>query len=720
MISLHSTCASWHSEVELPGAATGAIGTVNDDSHTTGSSELEEATAAQTVRADGQRPPESAEQASTAPSWVASLMRRVWSRPASAEQATAAVAASPQGAVVGEQSCSSATPRRWLSRNRLQTYESLTGSFALHGAVLAALALLTVARPERKDPPRVLRAFDRPQEELTQRLDESTLPAESLSLVPTTALAIGGSSSSMTPGAGPTLDQTVVESVGAGGPVGQVSLADVSLKAMPSEKLAEGLGMESPGEPSAVVDGYSGAMDQTTQEILLMLAQGKVLVVWLFDESESMKEDRQEIRDRVKRIYEELGLSAASKDEALFTAVASYGDEVTIHTRRPTDDLDVIRAAIEEVPIDESGTENMCKAIVDTIAKHRRYGAQGGRHLALIVVTDESGDDGDEIEFAIAAAREANCRIYVMGRESPFGYPYLYRTWTHEDTGLTFWLQVNRGPETPFVELLQTNGLRSRHDAHSSGFGPYEQMRLCRETGGIFYMLPSVEPNVVGADNRKYELQAMRPYLPDLTSRQEYEIERDASPLRRMIWEVVATLNPWQHSELNLEERFPLKMEELATAIAAQQKKVVLHFPVYDAAEKRLEELKRERQQEPSPRWQANYDLLYAQVLCYKVRVYEYAAYLDAFLKNPKAIKKPDTTFWLTTTRARTITGETTAAYVERAKAMFEAIVANHPGTPYANRANWELGRGFGIELVEDNYDERHYTIGPTIKTPKL
>ena len=68
--------------------------------------------------------------------------------------------------------------------------------------------------------------------------------------------------------------------------------------------------------------GAVGAVDRITQEILNRLAKGKVLVVWLMDESQSMEDDRNEIATRIDRVYQELGLSAAARGDALQTAVA--------------------------------------------------------------------------------------------------------------------------------------------------------------------------------------------------------------------------------------------------------------------------------------------------------------------------------------------------------------------------------------------------------------
>ena len=51
-----------------------------------------------------------------------------------------------------------------------------------------------------------------------------------------------------------------------------------------------------------------------------------MLVVWLFDESDSMKDDQKEIRERFHKVYEELGLVQKSdaklkvSDEILLTS----------------------------------------------------------------------------------------------------------------------------------------------------------------------------------------------------------------------------------------------------------------------------------------------------------------------------------------------------------------------------------------------------------------
>ena len=66
-----------------------------------------------------------------------------------------------------------------------------------------------------------------------------------------------------------------------------------------------------------------------------------------------------------------------------------------------------------------------------------------------------------------------------------------------EETGIYVWPTISRGPETAEPEALQWTGFGRRHgrmaEHSSAGFGPYGQVRLARESGGIFFLLADVE-----------------------------------------------------------------------------------------------------------------------------------------------------------------------------------------------------------------------------------
>lgn len=472
------------------------------------------------------------------------------------------------------------------------------------------------------------------------------------------------------------------------------------------------------GEAVMEAETYQQAMDLLTQEILQKLAKGKVCVIWCFDQSESMKDDRGEIMGRIARVYQELQIAESAKGDALVTGVCSYGAATMFHTNQPTSVVEDIQSAMMEVPTDESGKEEMCQAIGESIQRHSSYRTKGGRQLMLVLVTDESGEEKSNyayLEPTIDIALQNKCPIYTLGREAVFGYQYANMRWEDPKTGLVFWLPINRGPETPQPECLQVDGLHRRWDALASGFGPYEQARMARRTNGIFFKLPSPEVNLVGRDNTKYSSETMRPYLPDLSARDVYVEERDKKDFRRLLFKIISDLNPWQSNGKKVEVRirgFPIVPADFNREAQQQLQIAIAGVQYYKAAQVELEKVKADRNREESPRWRANYDLMLGQVIAAQVRMYEYGAYLEAFMKNPKPIKnvhgpKRPTTNWDINYTKKLVTGDKFKKEMAEATAIFEQIIKEHYGTPYANRAQWEINRGFGVDLHEDWWDPK-------------
>ncbi len=523
----------------------------------------------------------------------------------------------------------------------------------------------------------------------------------------------------------PVLDQTLVA---------KADVSDIRIDA-PTIGLPDSIALieavpdgEVKGEARDIVDSYQEALDRLAQELVWMLDKGPVLAVWCFDQSGSMKDDQDEIRERIETVYEQLGLVGRVNNKALLTAVTSYGANFIDHTgHNPTSDRDVIRQAIKSVPIDDTGVEMMCGAVGTAISSYRDL-ARRGRQMAVILVTDESGDRQNNdayLEQAIAVAKAAKCKIYVLGRESVFGYPYAYIRWPHPQTRRVHWLRIDRGPETGFPEQLQTNGFRRRYDAFSSGFGPYEQTRMARETNGIFFMLPSVETNLVGAQKERYEMESLRPYRPDLRARAEVFSDRDQFPMRTMIWKVIQDLNPHNKAaqkSVELRMEFSLQIQQFVQQARQEQGKAKMHLRYMAEAEKALVDGKHLRQQEVDPRWQANYDLILAQLTAYQARTYEYGVALEDFINNPRVAEPMKGDRKLVHWDIRTvgkIRTEDAKPYIERAKVLFAAVQRDHPGSPWAARAAAELRRGFGVDFRPD-YHLPYRKVANPIKPPKL
>jgi len=626
-------------------------------------------------------------------------------------------------------------------KSLLRSLPSIGFSFLVNCGILLALFFITRVMPSSASDFVFESIFNEelPQEEITRELQLETAPSETLNVIAggTPSTTVGASAQ---PAATPVNVQkaSVMKEVNI-----RPVMTDLALPtdAMIGEELGEG---EIVGEVGAIVEGYGAAMGIITQEILRMMRQQKVTVIWLFDESESMVDDRKEIRENYLRVYDELGIaSKQDKDlrrggeDLLLTVVASYGRDIHEHTPRPTDNVELIRAAIDKVPVDTSGEENMSRSIASIIAKYKQTSRK--RKIAVIVVTDESGDDGDYVEAAVTEARAAKAPVYFLGRESTFGYPYAHQRWVDEPTKEEFWIRIRRGPETPYPECLQWNGLHSRWDVQNAGFGPYEQVRMARETGGIFFVLPGDEATLVGQganDKRKYDFLSMREYQPNLISRPEYVKDRATSEFREAVWRVISRLNPnsdkllfQDHDpELNIQnEHFPLLPEPFKAAAFAQVSKAAKAMNLTNEAIVLLEKVKPLRATEATQRWRAGYDLALAQLYMFRLRLYQYLLAMDQHANNMPQPANPKSNEWNFWWNQSTIVPD--EAQYERLKAAFgmkitreeylemvrteeavtkerlKAVQTDHPGTPWARRAETELNMGFGFHAADRLWD---------------
>ena len=142
-----------------------------------------------------------------------------------------------------------------------------------------------------------------------------------------------------------------------------------------------------------------------------------------------------------------------------------------------------------------------------------------------------------------------------------------------------------------------------------------------------------------------------------------------------------------------------------------------------------LDDVKKLREREQSQRWRANYDLMHAQCLAYRVRLFQLLISLDAHQKVKPIPKDPKNNFWdihrvaallepdKEQVRATRVDMAELKKQHELAKAEFQEVIKNHPRTPWARRAAWELSPGFGMKFVESFWDPRYDL--KDIKLPK-
>lgn len=631
-------------------------------------------------------------------------------------------------------------------------FPALGVSLFTHVLVLGAMYLikLTVIDPTIQLDLETVFEPERTQEEFTKELEIQTEVAQTFNTQPGGAVTgeIGAST-------GPVVTTNKVEQAETlEDPQVEVSLTEVTL---PSDEIVgkdfgEG---EVTGESGAAVEGYGAAMSRITGELIRMMRKDKLLTVWLFDESGSMKDDQKEIAENFNKVYEELGiltkkdeeLKKRQKEELILTSILSFGETIHQHTK-PTSDIEEIKASIDKIPIDTTGKENMCNSVNATIDEFVGQARRQGRRLVLIVVSDESGDDGDNaqlLETTVSKLKQGRVPAFFMGRESMFGYPYARIRWVHPQFKTTHWLQVRRGPETPMVECLQWDGMHNRWDTQHAGFGPYAQVRMARESGGIFFLLPGEEENLVNPgqiERRKYEFLDMKEYQPFLGARREYIENRERSEFRSVVFDVIERLNPYLDNQLNIKVNwYPLEIPAFQSEAAKQVPKAVKSMGLVEQALAMLDKIRPLRDTEPSMRWRANYDLAYAQLKTFKIRLFQFLLAIDDHVaKSPEPKRKskdtpsnrwdlrripkmivPDEDQYARLKQAFRLkmTREEYLADLEvkgnEARQLLQQVIDDHQNTPWAGRAKYELRLGFGVTFVDvyrnPNYDNKNIVV---------
>ena len=150
-----------------------------------------------------------------------------------------------------------------------------------------------------------------------------------------------------------------------------------------------------------------------------------------------------------------------------------------------------------------------------------------------MLVTDESGDDGAYVEEARQALKKYKVPLYVIGRQSLFGYPFAHHRYVDPVTKDVYRPLIRRGPETADLELFQWDGLHDRWDEQPSGFAPYELARLAKDSGGIYFLLPSEEFMRVRQREQAYSITRSRNTCPSTTTAWPTSRGATARTLRR-------------------------------------------------------------------------------------------------------------------------------------------------------------------------------------------
>lgn len=464
------------------------------------------------------------------------------------------------------------------------------------------------------------------------------------------------------------------------------------------------------GDPVFDVKNIGAALDQLAREILRHLKDHKVTVVWLFDESTSMQDDQRSILEKFDRVSSELkkNIEPGKKSSgALNHAIVGFGQGIDFVLKKPTLDIDEIGRAIKKLRTDMSGIENTMHAIsravelyADLISKDRK--------LLIILVTDESSEDGADVEEALQALKKYKVPLYVIGRQSLFGYQFAHHRYIDPITKDVYHPQIHRGPETADVEIYQWDGLYDRWDEQPSGFAPWELARLTRESGGIYFLLPSEEFMRIRQRERAYSSVHLKEYQPEYDSRKAYVHNRAAHPLRQFLYNIICETKTCIYRR-----EFPIDANELVQAAAPEVARATEKLNLLLEIQRRLESARQVRDREPEKRWQAHYDLMLAQTVAFQIKAYEYRALMNQIMRKPPLPGKnptPDLAITFVVEHAKeplAPQSETAKKYAE-AKRLLEDVINHHPKTPWADLARDTLDRGLSVKLNEWHHSPKY------------
>ena len=531
-------------------------------------------------------------------------------------------------------------------------------------------------------------------------------------------------------GSGDAVPQALVESPDADlayevdtiSPVGNLPMLDADQTLLKGRNATENLLIKGAGSTGTV--GADGAIDRITNEILLSLDERPTLVVWLFDESGSLKAQRESIAARFDRVYDELGVIEASgnplfrrnQDKPLLTAVASFGESVNLLTKKPTDDVVAVKEAVRAVADDPSGRESVFQSVQFLADKYRHYRLQTPRRNVMIVVfTDEAGDDVDHLDRAIETCRKFAMPVYVVGVPAPFGREDAFLKYIDPDPNFDQspqWLPVHQGPESLLPERIKLNfaGQREYEERIDSGFGPYGLCRLTSETGGLYF---TVHPNrKVGEPVPAWETAAysshlaaffdervMRNYRPDyVTVEAYYKLLAENRACGAL---VRAAQRSWTTPMEDMRLHFPkIDDAQLARELSVAQRSAAKLEPELDQLVSILRQGEPDRPNVIKPRWQAGFDLAIGRALAVKVRTEGYNATLAQAKQGMKFTNDRNDTWILRP--AQVVTANSALAKEAAAATTYlKRVVAEHPGTPWAMDAERELSQPLGWQWRE-------------------
>jgi hypothetical protein len=441
-------------------------------------------------------------------------------------------------------------------------------------------------------------------------------------------------------------------------------------------------------KPATRPDPFEAAFKQLAKQIDNSAKEKSTVVAWVIDESGSMDAVRERLAESVAKLDAEPG-----EGKSLKWLVAGYSEELHMLTPRPLTELDAVSRAVRKVASDPSGKENVFIAVTQAarLLKPRAGGeAQNG---IIVVVTNERGDDQNELEAAVAECERNGFRVFCLGHAAPFGTETGFVRLMFED-GFINEIPVDQGAETAFLVVVKVPTLGGdpiELNRLSFGFGSWALSRLCDATGGEY---------LIAQDGTKTQFAAdvMAEYRPDYQPMKTIQRDVQRNVARRAV--VQAAMACRQHKKVDPALNFRAERANILRGALTESQRTcaVNEFQCHQMLQL-LEAGEKARKDMTDPRWQASYDLAMGQAQAALVRSVRLNVRMAQMKVAAPKIDGPKFNTWeLHAVKENQKPSALETKLAAKAKEFLERVVTDHKGTPFAHVATRELERGFGWE----------------------
>lgn len=468
-----------------------------------------------------------------------------------------------------------------------------------------------------------------------------------------------------------------------------------------SDKLGKGLSSQS---------STGGALDRLTAEIINHAEYRNVHVLWLFDASLSLSNQRSYISHRFDKILKEIDFSKNNR-YAITHSIYSFGSSY-FKLCDPTNDSGKLKVALESISLDLSGTENIFQTVNTLSIEH----GKNDPRLMFVIFTDEAGDDIEWLDRAAFSCRRKGISVYVVGSPAPFGKSKTQFKYVDPDPAYDQkekWVEIIQGPETLYSMLLDLHSLSIDNETLDSGYGPFGLCSLCSTTGGIYF---SVHPNRTDTKltrkdiaplssniSKFFDFEIMKNYPPDYRSPSQQIKEINTHNIKAALLKAasirldisndqILTFSAFTEGDfvenLNNAQKFSARIEPKINEI----------YQILQKTEKDIPTLK-------DKRWIASYYLAMGRILSTKCRI-EFYNLILAEAKSGLKKKNPNTNNWILVPTNNIVSNNSQInKNYQQALYYLKYVVDNYPDTPWAYIANEEIKTPFGYEWKESHIE---------------